>query len=93
VGRSSGAGPGRGAIAAAWSAASATPRRTGRDSSRANPASTAWSAQSNRGRATWRWSTATSCRNTSSFASLVAERRRQQHQPSQQLAEGQIEQS
>jgi hypothetical protein len=44
-------------------------------SRRERPASTARSAQSHRGRVTCRRSTATSCRNTSSSASLVAERR------------------
>jgi len=51
------------------------PCHTQRGSSRESPASTARSAQSNRGRATRRRSTATSCRNTSRSASLVAERR------------------
>jgi hypothetical protein len=51
------------------------PRRTGRGSRRASPASTARSAPSHRGRGSWRRSTVTSCRNISSSASLVAERR------------------
>jgi hypothetical protein len=51
------------------------PRQTRRGSSRASPANTARSAQSIRGRATWRRSTATSWRNMSSSASLATELR------------------
>ena len=49
-----------------------TPRQARRGSSRASPASTARSAQSSRGRVTWRRSTATSWRSMSSSTSLVA---------------------
>jgi hypothetical protein len=58
------------------------PRQSERGSRCASPDSTARSAQSNWGRATYRQRTATSCRNTSSSALLVAERRVSTSHPS-----------
>jgi hypothetical protein len=50
-----------------------TPLQPGRGSSRTSPASTARSAQSSCGRATWRRSTATSWPSTRTSASFAAE--------------------
>jgi hypothetical protein len=75
AGRSSGAGPGLDASAAAWPGWTNSPRQIARANSRASPACTARSAQSTCGRATWRRSTATTWRSISSSMSFAAELR------------------
>lgn len=89
--RSSGAGPGPGASAAPWPAPPTSPATPGGGSSRTSPASTARSAQSTRGRASWRRSTPP--RGGAPAARRPWPRTAPAGPASQQLAEGPTEQS